>query len=170
MKKDLCADCVWNAVSPEYPERRGCACLFACAEVTKISGDPCITLACGDYVLGDPLPIDIGPERLDRIYYQLFPERRVKKGESYAVPENEKPRRIYRVTFYTGQKQRYVVDVGAVKASEAVICAKTAWSEQGRFERMRQVEAKRVNAVKYCEFTPYQDADIADVARLEIQI
>lgn len=131
MKKDLCQTCIFNAVTPEHPTREGCLCLFACAEVTKISGDPCVTLACGDYVPGDPLSVTIDPERLDRIYYQLFPERRVKKGESYAVPDNEKPCRIYRVTFTVKRRgdHNLHIDVGAVNAKAAIEAAKTLWSE-----------------------------------------
>lgn len=149
MKKDLCASCVWNAVSPEQPERRGCACLFACAEVTKISGDPCVTLACGDYVPGDPLSVDIDPERLDRIYYQLFPERRVRKGESYAVPENEKPRRIYRVTFTVKKRgdHNLRIDIGAISAKAAIATAKTLWSE-AHTEHMFHPAAKRRDSVE----------------------
>lgn len=146
--KDLCQTCAWNAVSPKQPERRGCMRLFACAEVRKISGDPCVTLACGDYVPGDPLPIDTDPERLDRIYYQIFLERRVKKGESYAVPEDEKPRRIYRVTFTVKKRGEHHlrIDVGAANAKAAIETAKMLWSET-HDEHMFQPAAKRRDSV-----------------------
>lgn len=150
---DLCMDCVFNAVSPEQPERRGCACLFACAEVTRLSLSGDKTYACGDYVPGDPLSIDIDPERLSRIYYQLFPERRVRKGESYAVPENEKPRHIYRVTFTVKKRGEHHlrIDVGAISAKAAIETAKTLWSE-AHTEHMFHPAAKRRDSVESVGF------------------
>lgn len=150
MRKDLCSDCVFNARCDG-----GWNCLFTGSGITSID-QYYKTLSCDDYVNGDPLPVDVTPERLHEIYLQLFPERRDNGGYPVNEPEYQKRRYIYRVMFYVilSERYSYCIDIGAVKKSQAIATVKAMWIIEGRTAHMLAIKAQRVNTVEFLKFTP----------------